>query len=76
MTGSMALPELMAGTVAQLTQKMRTMDPVDREPQSCCYEEVPALEAGDGEAEVLEDNPGSGVCPEQRPPPPWRSPRG
>ena len=28
MTGSMALPELMAATVAQLSQKMRTVDPV------------------------------------------------
>ena len=28
MMGSLALPELMAATVAQLSQKMRTMEPV------------------------------------------------
>ena len=52
MMGSMALPELIAATVAQLSQKMRTVEPV-REPESSCNEKAPTFEAGDGEAEVL-----------------------
>ena len=51
MMGSVALPELIAATVAQLSQNCGAGE--GGEPQSGSYQEVPTLQAGDGETELL-----------------------